>query len=80
MDGGYDAPDPARASTCWRAIARSELLERVWGLQGGDASSRAVDMHIVNLRDKLGDPSDAPQVVLTVRGKGYMMAAAEGAS
>ena len=63
-----------------RAIARSELLERVWGLQGGDASSRAVDMHIVNLRDKLADPSDAPQVVLTVRGKGYMLAAAEGAS
>ncbi|MFK7739737.1 MAG: response regulator transcription factor [Planctomycetota bacterium] len=61
-----------------RAIARIELLERVWGLPtGGDSSTRAVDMHIVNLRGKLADPSDAPQVVLTVRGKGYMMAAAD---
>lgn len=58
-----------------RAIARSELLERVWGLPpGGDSSTRAVDMHIVNLRNKLADPSDRPQVVLTVRGKGYMLA------
>jgi two-component system, OmpR family, alkaline phosphatase synthesis response regulator PhoP len=58
-----------------RAIARQELLERVWGLPGGDAATRAVDMHIVNLRDKLADPSDKPEVVLTVRGKGYMLAA-----
>ncbi|HEB51683.1 MAG TPA: response regulator transcription factor [bacterium] len=57
-----------------RAIARSELLERVWGLPGGDSSTRAIDMHIVNLRGKLADPSHAPQVVLTVRGKGYMLA------
>jgi len=26
------------------------------------------------LRDKLADPPSAPQVVLTVRGKGYMLA------
>lgn len=58
-----------------RAIARSELLERVWGLpSGGDSATRAIDMHIVNLRDKLADPPSAPQVVLTVRGKGYMLA------
>ncbi|MEZ6036350.1 MAG: response regulator transcription factor [Planctomycetota bacterium] len=63
-----------------RAIARAELLERVWGLPtGGDSSTRAVDMHIVNLRGKLADPSDAPEVVLTVRGKGYMMAPEERA-
>lgn len=58
-----------------RAIARRELLERVWGLpSGGDSSTRAIDMHIVNLRGKLADPSDAPEVVITVRGKGYMIA------
>ena len=59
-----------------RAIGRTEILERVWGLPGGDSQTRAVDMHIVNLRGKLADPSDAPQVVLTVRGKGYMLAQA----
>ena len=59
-----------------RAIARTELLERVWGLPpGGDSATRAIDMHVVNLRDKLADPSDRPAVVLTVRGKGYMLAA-----
>ncbi len=59
-----------------RAIARAELLERVWGLPaGGDTATRAIDMHIVNLRDKLADSSDKPSVVLTVRGKGYMLAA-----
>jgi DNA-binding response OmpR family regulator len=58
-----------------RAIARAELLERVWGLPaGGDSATRAIDMHVVNLRDKLGDPSDQPEVILTVRGKGYMLA------
>jgi two-component system, OmpR family, alkaline phosphatase synthesis response regulator PhoP len=57
-----------------RAIARTEILEKVWGLPGGDSSTRAVDMHIVNLRGKLADSSSAPQVVLTVRGKGYMLA------
>jgi DNA-binding response OmpR family regulator len=57
-----------------RAIARSELLERVWGLPGGDNGSRAIDMHIVNLREKLADPPGSPQVVVTVRGKGYMLA------
>jgi two-component system, OmpR family, alkaline phosphatase synthesis response regulator PhoP len=62
-----------------RAIARSELLERVWGLPaGGDSATRAIDMHIVNLRDKLADTPERPAVVLTVRGKGYMLAA-EGA-
>jgi DNA-binding response OmpR family regulator len=58
-----------------RALSRSELLERVWGVAGGDGGSRAIDMHIVNLRDKLLDPPSAPEVLLTVRGKGYMLAA-----
>ena len=59
-----------------RAIARAELLERVWGLPaGGDTATRAIDMHVVNLRDKLADTPEHPTVVLTVRGKGYMLAA-----
>ncbi|HEX5050988.1 MAG TPA: response regulator transcription factor [Planctomycetota bacterium] len=57
-----------------RAIARKELLERVWGLPSGDTSTRAIDMHIVHLREKLADPPERPEVVLTVRGKGYMLA------
>ncbi len=56
-----------------RAIARAEILQRVWGLPTGDTATRAIDMHIVHLREKLADAPDAPQVVLTVRGKGYML-------
>jgi DNA-binding response OmpR family regulator len=31
-------------------------------------------MHIARLREKLRDNSDPPQVIVTVRGKGYMLA------
>ncbi|MCC6672935.1 MAG: response regulator transcription factor [Planctomycetes bacterium] len=58
-----------------RAIARAELLQRVWGLTSGDLTTRAVDMHVVHLRAKLGDSPEQPEVVLTVRGKGYMLGA-----
>ena len=57
-----------------RAIARSELLKHVWGLSTGDLATRAIDMHVVNLREKLGDSGERPAVLLTVRGKGYMLA------
>jgi DNA-binding response OmpR family regulator len=62
------------ASNAGRAISRAELLERVWGLGTGDVATRAIDMHVVKLREKLGEDADRPAVVLTVRGKGYMLA------
>lgn len=55
-----------------RAISRQELLERVWGIDGRGVATRTVDMHVVRLRDKLGD-ADPFQVIVTVRGKGYMI-------
>ena len=30
-------------------------------------------MHIKRLREKLGDSAAAPELILTVRGKGYML-------
>jgi DNA-binding response OmpR family regulator len=32
-------------------------------------------MHVARLREKLRDDAEQPQVLLTVRGKGYMFAA-----
>jgi DNA-binding response OmpR family regulator len=60
-----------------RAVPREEILVRVWRLDPGDASGRrSVDMQVMRLREKLRDSAAEPRVVLTVRGKGYMLAAA----
>jgi DNA-binding response OmpR family regulator len=57
-----------------RAVSRDELLERVWQISPRGLSTRTIDMHVTRLREKLRDNSDNPQVILTVRGKGYMFA------
>ncbi len=57
-----------------RAISREELLLRVWRIQPEHHhDTRTIDMHIAHLRAKLRDDASAPRVLLTVRGKGYML-------
>ncbi len=63
------------AANSGRAISRDELLTRVWQLNPRGLSTRTIDMHVTRLREKLRDDSAEPQVILTVRGKGYMFAA-----
>ena len=55
-----------------RAISRDELLARVWKLEPSAVTTRTIDMTVARLREKLGP--EAVEVILTVRGKGYMMA------
>ena len=57
-----------------RAVARRELLANVWRLNPDGLSTRTIDMTIARLREKLRDDPHDPQVLLTVRGKGYMFA------
>ncbi|MDA1050840.1 MAG: response regulator transcription factor [Planctomycetota bacterium] len=57
-----------------RAIDRDELLANVWRISPRGLATRTIDMHIARLREKLRDDSSQPQIVLTVRGKGYMFA------
>ena len=54
-----------------RAVSRDEILHRVWRLDPHAVSTRTIDMHVARLREKLrrGD------VLITVRGKGYMYGA-----
>ena len=60
-----------------RAVTREELLERVWAIDAAHLETRTVDMLVARLRERLrDDPADA-RVVLTVRGKGYMLALPE---
>lgn len=63
-----------------RAISREELLRRVWRIEPRHTETRTIDMHIANLRAKLRDDGSEPAFLLTVRGKGYMLAAEEGAA
>jgi DNA-binding response OmpR family regulator len=54
------------------AFSRAQLLEHVWGPSWfGD--DHVVDVHIANLRHKLGDDPARPLYVQTVRGVGYRM-------
>lgn len=60
-----------------RAISREEILRHVWQLDPRGMSTRAIDMHITRLREKLRDPAERPCVLLTVRGQGYTLALPE---
>jgi DNA-binding response OmpR family regulator len=62
------------ASNSSRAISREELLTNVWQIGPQGVSTRTIDMHIARLREKLCAKADQPEVILTVRGKGYMFA------
>jgi len=55
-----------------RALSRDEILARVWRLDPKGITTRTIDMHIANLREKLRDNGSEPKVLLTVRGRGYM--------
>ena len=58
-------------SNAARAVPREELLRHVWGIETKNIETRTVDMHIANIRRKLGDA--AQEMLQTVRGKGYRL-------
>jgi DNA-binding response OmpR family regulator len=55
-----------------RVVSREEILQRVWRLDPKRLETRTIDMHIANLRAKLGDDPANPRVLQTVRGRGYL--------
>ncbi len=57
-----------------RPVERKELLQRVWGGNAGEMETRAVDMHVRRLREKIEEDAANPTLIVTVRGKGYMLA------
>jgi DNA-binding response OmpR family regulator len=59
-----------------RVVPREILLEQA-GRHDVTVSDRTVDVHVSHLRRKLGDDPRAPRLIKTVRGVGYVLAAAE---
>ncbi len=53
-------------------LTRDQLLDQVWGI-AYVGETRTVDVHIRNLRKKLGQGSDEEAYIQTIRGKGYKM-------
>jgi len=60
------------AGNAGRVVTRDELLARVWRVDPDAVATRAVDMQVARLREKLRDDAEKPRVLVTVRGRGYM--------
>lgn len=68
------------AACSGRVISREEILSRVWRVNPAGLYTRTVDMHVARLREKLRDDPSDPSVIITVRGRGYMLAQPEDSS
>ena len=59
-----------------QVLSRDQLLRAV-GRSDDEGDDHLVDVHIANLRRKLGETAGAPRYVLTVRGIGYRLGGEE---
>ena len=62
-----------------RVVSRERLMELARGAEFG-AFDRAVDVHISNIRKKLGDSPRSPRWIRTIRGVGYQVPSSEPGS
>lgn len=54
-----------------RVLSREALLDALYGVAEGELVDRTIDVYIRRLRERLGDASEQPRYVATVRGIGY---------
>jgi two-component system OmpR family response regulator len=62
-----------------RVVTRDQLIEMIHGREA-EAYDRAIDVQVSRLRLRLRDDSREPQLIKTVRGEGYVLAASVTAS
>ena len=70
----YEFDPRALAQRPGRVLSREQLLD----LAKGSAElsfDRSIDVHVSRLRHKLGDDLKRPELIKTVRGAGYVLAA-----
>jgi DNA-binding response OmpR family regulator len=55
-----------------RIVSRRTLLHEIWGFESPErVETRTVDVHVSNLRKRLGE--DGHRLIETVRGEGYRL-------
>jgi two-component system OmpR family response regulator len=59
------------ASSAGRIVSRDDIQKNLRGIEH-DGLDRSIDMKISRLRKRLGDDTDNPNRIKTVRGKGYL--------
>lgn len=60
-----------------RPVSRDTLLTEVWGYKNcSDLDTRTVDIHMAKLRKKVEQDPKEPNLIVTVRGEGYMLRSA----
>jgi two-component system, OmpR family, KDP operon response regulator KdpE len=55
-------------------VSRDDLLREIWR-SPWNGPSRTVDVHVADLRRKLGDVARSPRWIATVRGRGFRLCA-----
>ncbi|HYS79676.1 MAG TPA: response regulator transcription factor [Anaeromyxobacteraceae bacterium] len=68
----------ALAERAGRILTREQLMEIAKG-SAEESFDRSIDVHVSRLRHKLGDDPRRPQLLKTVRGLGYLLAAGDAA-
>ena len=54
-------------------VTAAELYESVWKERFLPGSGNTVMVHVLNLRRKIEETPSAPEIIRTVRGKGYQI-------
>lgn len=54
-------------------LTRNNLLEHIWDVDGNFVDDNTLSVYIKRLRDKLEEDASHPQIIKTVRGRGYMV-------
>jgi DNA-binding response OmpR family regulator len=62
------------ARNAGRVVGRDEIMARVWD-ENWFGSTKTLDVHMSALRRKLGDDTDTPRFIHTLRGVGFRLAA-----
>jgi two-component system OmpR family response regulator len=55
-------------------LTREQLLAVASHLTAGDGSGQRADLQVSRLRQKLGDNARYPELIITIRGQGYLLA------